>query len=1752
MAYDPSIFNISPYYDDYSRDNRFLRILFKPGYAVQARELTQMQSILQDQISRVGDNLFKDGSRVVGAPITVRNTNFLGLNTGAGTPFAAFGASDWNGLLGGVVYYGATASGTIAHVLPPETDDKLFVVVDYSLGYGTAIPSTGVTVGITTSASAAYLPFVPAGATYNGLCKLVTVGNGIFYVDGMFVVNTQQSFAPYSVSGSQRSLTGTVDGVTFAGLDKKVGFAITRDTTTSVENTSLLDPSFGSPNYRAPGADRYMLNLTLAQTDLTEITDNFIEMVRFEDGKVTKKIDKVIYGDIAKTLAQRTYDESGSYVVKPFEVSVRETSPVSENLNVVIGPGKAYVFGNEVETKYPTIIGISKGRSSQSVASQSFSFKTGNVVVVGLSTDGVAIANSGGGSSAGATAYANLATLNGGSSIVQFRNGVTGSVIGSGNLHGFIPKFSGRTGYQFAAYLYGMSAGSVIAGACTMHVYDGASAGSTFGTFFSSGGLAAGFLSTSLGASAAEDTCLVYEVTPTQGVSGFTAVSFYGKAATKSSVLNAPAVSYTTTNTTYTVAPADLDLPSSLASYVSLVADYAQPTSSRLELNKFHIVNSQGLALSVGGVDGSSSVTSTVAAIYSSGSSVVIGISSGFAQTGMTLTGFTGTSGLPSAIKVIVPYKYTPNLATPNGVSASCRTKTSVEKTHTAGSITLQTINGRIGITLPNWDVYSVSSILTGSGASPTTSALTDFELDDGQREGFYDFSALLVKKSKEGITIPGTSTTYTAGNATFLTTTYKYLLHGGTKFGPFVGSQSYIAGFSYDQIPLFTNPRTGRTVSLANCIDFRHSGPTGDGFVNSKPYGDYEGMSVTTAAWDNYLPRLDRLSLKINPSDSSVSFAIDKGFSELSPQSPPETENSVTLATLLVPAYTQRATDVVVTKNDVRRYTMSDIHEVEKRIDNMEVFTKLSLSEAEMANQTIKAYVDQYLLIGGTTAALGVTAGLNYEPIKTSIYADDFYGHAGADVADTDHRCSVDYENGEIRSLFLHNPLTLGSLPTISAGATLSNDGLLTLDYTATRHVSNTGYNKSITANATGTVNWLGFTKITKQYETSFETGVRPVVYNNNMLENDNWLGSNANDTRGYGTQWNDWESLWSGISLRVDANDDIQKRILNTPKINSLSSIPTVNSGNEKIGINRNTTPTNQRVGNLLNTSRLLGRTRYRTPDNKIVDRTVVPFIPVSTVGVTAYGLRPNSSGLNLYVDGGLVKSGASTDSNGTVGITFSFASGSYLSGEKSIRISDASDSQLATQAADGVFYCGGIIQQRSDGVYSTRNADYRRQTVTSEGIIKDPFKREVSYDNIQSTVGNNQWTDPLCQTFFVDAKQNPEGIFVKSVTLYFDGADTKLPVTVQLRPTISGYPSPSVSFPFSTVTLLPSQVSTGLVGSTTTPVGTGFTFSSPVYLEPGEYAIAVLTNSKNYTLRANDSGVNLTNDGRSNSPLVGTMYVSQSVGAATQDLSTDIAFSVDRCEFSTAYSSGTYQTTSAALDVGNCQVIKIATPQILPIGCTVTTLLDPTSTLVRIDNNQNTYLSSAFTASKDLRYTLSRPTQTYLSPAVDTGVFFGMGVEMICTPNTSAAAPTSSYVSKAVSLPDELASIGVFTTSEVCCPYGSEVRAYVRWSEKGDGELFGRPWAAMTAISGLGSPKHPFTASGGLSSTEYDFRTTKWIWFNGVGAGSALNSTATIRAYQIKLVFTVTSGVQAALATKTYSILPSVRNLRMASFR
>ena len=65
--------NVSPYYDDFAESKDFHRVLFRPGFAVQARELTQLQSILQNQIERHGRHVFKEGTVVIPGAVGFTN-----------------------------------------------------------------------------------------------------------------------------------------------------------------------------------------------------------------------------------------------------------------------------------------------------------------------------------------------------------------------------------------------------------------------------------------------------------------------------------------------------------------------------------------------------------------------------------------------------------------------------------------------------------------------------------------------------------------------------------------------------------------------------------------------------------------------------------------------------------------------------------------------------------------------------------------------------------------------------------------------------------------------------------------------------------------------------------------------------------------------------------------------------------------------------------------------------------------------------------------------------------------------------------------------------------------------------------------------------------------------------------------------------------------------------------------------------------------------------------------------------------------------------------------------------------------------------------------------------------------------------------------------------------------------------------------------------------------------------------------------
>src|SRR5210317_1964753 len=307
-------FNVNPYYDDFSEDKNFHRVLFRPGFAVQARELTQLQSILQNQIKQFGDHVFKDGAQVIPGEISFSNTyHFAKLST-----ISTSTAAD----LVGTVFTGDT-NGVVSEVINATEASDTQAATIYIRYTKTA--STGVATGVANRFIAGETLTGDSGETATvgtdnvtlpidskaiGRGSAVRVEAGIYYINGFFVKNSAQTLIlePYFVNPSF-----------------KVGFTITESFITPSDDASLNDNAQGSSNENAPGAHRFKITLTLAKKELTDTDDDdFVELLRVENGNVLTKVIKTDYSLLADTLARRTFDESGNYVVKNFDIDVRE------------------------------------------------------------------------------------------------------------------------------------------------------------------------------------------------------------------------------------------------------------------------------------------------------------------------------------------------------------------------------------------------------------------------------------------------------------------------------------------------------------------------------------------------------------------------------------------------------------------------------------------------------------------------------------------------------------------------------------------------------------------------------------------------------------------------------------------------------------------------------------------------------------------------------------------------------------------------------------------------------------------------------------------------------------------------------------------------------------------------------------------------------------------------------------------------------------------------------------------------------------------------------------------------------------------------------------------------------------------------------------------------------------------------------------------------------------------------------------
>jgi len=110
-----------------------------------------------------------------------------------------------------------------------------------------------------------------------------------------------------------------------------------------------------------------------------------------------------------------------------------------------------------------------------------------------------------------------------------------------------------------------------------------------------------------------------------------------------------------------------------------------------------------------------------------------------------------------------------------------------------------------------------------------------------------------------------------------------------------------------------------------------------------------------------------------------------------------------MTLYVLRHPPYVLNSANTQVQYINNKRYTMRDIGRIEKRVENLEYYTSLSLLEQETLSKQDLTILDSS----------------NLARFKNGIIVDSFKGHAIADVSKNDYKAAIDPNNKEMRPTF-------------------------------------------------------------------------------------------------------------------------------------------------------------------------------------------------------------------------------------------------------------------------------------------------------------------------------------------------------------------------------------------------------------------------------------------------------------------------------------------------------------------------------------------------------------------------------------------------------------------------------------------------------------------------------------------------------------------------------------------------------------
>ena len=500
--------------------------------------------------------------------------------------------------------------------------------------------------------------------------------------------------------------------------------------------------------------------------------------------------------------------------------------------------------------------------------------------------------------------------------------------------------------------------------------------------------------------------------------------------------------------------------------------------------------------------------------------------------------------------------------------AGSIKTKTKTNRTATI------TPNGDGSVDLGRADVLTINEVRNATSVG--TVITSRYNLDNGQRDNFYDQGKLLLKG---GASSP-------SGD---VYVDYEFFEHSAS--GDFFTAESYSGQVDYKDIPEHRQ-KNNTIINLREVLDFRpRKDNTGANFSGTGAQAIPLPRKNETVEFTEEFYLGVRGQAVISREGWFGVFLSDPAASPIYPSVPGETSGEIMkIAKFEWYPYMISDTDMKIEYIDNRRYTMRDVGVLDKRLSGLEEQTAMTM--LELATNTIEVMDSD---------------GINR--FKAGITADPFNNHAFSDTGLDEYRASIDLTRGEARPSVNRESIELVYDSDLSTDTVRKGDLVLQKHQSDVIYLQQESASRAVTVNPFEVQKLIGKIKLSPSTDNWVDTVTLPekIITGTQEITNDPSQSFTDHDTN------------WSGV-LAEDESDLKVGDVLSSKEIAGDSYTTTEQKGH----ISTLTTYQKKHRSSI----KVIGTsTRRENLGSFVRDQNSIPYARAKFISFSATGLRPNT---------------------------------------------------------------------------------------------------------------------------------------------------------------------------------------------------------------------------------------------------------------------------------------------------------------------------------------------------------------------------------------------------------------------------------------------------------------------------------------------------------------------------------------------